>query len=47
MRTKQENGKTVCAGMEPLSAEDTDKLVKTIEAERLEEAEKKKKKSSK
>merc|ERR1712050_368453 len=48
MRTKQDqNGKTVCAGMEALSAEDTDKLVKTIEAERLEEAEKKKKKSSK
>merc|ERR1712151_234762 len=40
MRTKKDEktGKTVCAGMEALSAEDTDKLVKTIEAERLEEA---------
>merc|ERR1712173_107941 len=49
MRTKKDEktGKTVCAGMEALGAEDTDKLVKTIEAERLEEAEKKKKKSSK
>merc|ERR1712050_421310 len=48
MRTKQDqNGKTVCAGMEALTVERTEELVKTIEAERLEEAEKKKKKSSK
>lgn len=47
MRTKNENGKTVSAGMDVLNVEDTEALVKTIEAERLEEQEKKKKKSSK
>merc|ERR1712071_147754 len=47
MRTKNENGKTVSAGMDVLSVEDTEALVKTIEAERLEEQEKKKKKTSK
>merc|ERR1711981_979763 len=47
MRTKDENGKTVSAGMDVLSPEKTEELVKTIEAERLEEQEKKKKKSSK
>ena len=47
MRTKNENGKTVSAGMDVLNVEDTEALVKTIEAERLVEQEKKKKKSSK